>query len=118
MPARTCLTINDLAGMAARYGAPVEDVLLIAVNLYGISSAQGRHRARVKVRLVSAPDVTWTVIVPLNARGSPFTLVDQDLYFGEDLVARVTRIAAEGAFGGYFRDGGGAATLNPNARSR
>ncbi|MEU4007185.1 hypothetical protein AB0H30_01645 [Streptomyces pseudogriseolus] len=41
---------------ALRHGVPVEDVLLIAVNLYGITSDQDRHRARVNLRLVRRPD--------------------------------------------------------------
>ena len=31
-----------------RYGAPAEDALLIAINLFGVSSAGGSHRARVQ----------------------------------------------------------------------
>jgi hypothetical protein len=112
------LTFEDVATVALRYGVPVEDALLIAVNLYGISSDQNRHRARVTVRLTSRSDVPWMVIVPLNAVQSPFNLIGSDLYLGGDLVATVCRIDADEAVGGYFRDDGRAATLNPNARSR
>ena len=59
---------------AARYAVPVEDALLISINLHGISSVIPRHRARVLVRLATAPSVTWQVIVPLNAAHSPFRL--------------------------------------------
>ncbi|MDG4793485.1 hypothetical protein [Micromonospora sp. WMMD1082] len=58
------------------------------------------------------------VIVPLNAVGSPFRLQGQDLYLRESLVGTVQRMDADEAVGGYFRDDGRAATLNPNARSR
>jgi hypothetical protein len=58
------------------------------------------------------------VIVPLNALSSPFRLVAQDLYLGEDLIGHVRRIDSDEPVGGYFRNGGRAATLNPNARSR
>ncbi|HUZ51401.1 MAG TPA: radical SAM protein [Streptosporangiaceae bacterium] len=112
------LRLDELARLAARYGVPVEDALLIAVNLYGISSDKNRHRARVTVRLESEPDVPWMVIVPLNTVQSPFRIVAQDLYLGDELVGRVRRIDADEAVGGYFRNGGHAATLNPNARSR
>lgn len=115
---RIALEIDEVAKLAARYGVPTEDALLIAVNLYGISSDQNRHRARVTVTLASEPDVPWMVIVPLNAAESPFSLTGQDLHLGDELVGRVRRIDADEAVGGYFRDGGRAATLNPNARSR
>jgi hypothetical protein len=114
----TTMTFDNVARMALHYGVPIEDTLLIALNLHGIASDQNKHRARVTVRLASAPNVSWMVIVPLNASQSPFNLVGQDLRLGEDLVAQVDRIDADEAVGGYFRDNGRAATLNPNARSR
>lgn len=115
---QACLGVDEVARLAARYDVPIEDALLIALNLYGISSDQERHRARVTVRLATEPNVPWIVIVPLNARDSPFRLSDHDLYLGDQPVGRVCRIDADEAVGGYFRDNGRAATLNPNARSR
>lgn len=112
------LSLTDVAGLAAQHAVPVEDALLISVNLYGIASEHQRHRARVHLRLRCVPEVPWMVIVPLNAVGSPFQLVGDDLLLDGELVAGVERIDADEAVGGYFRDGGRTATLNPNARSR
>ncbi|MEU7080949.1 hypothetical protein ABZ938_24580 [Streptomyces sp. NPDC046409] len=47
--------LHDLEQTALRHKVPVEDVLLIAVNLYGITSAQDRHRARVNPASCAAP---------------------------------------------------------------
>jgi hypothetical protein len=58
------------------------------------------------------------VIIPLNVAGSPFTLRGEELYLKDDLIGHVRRIDADEAVGGYFRNDGRAATLNPNARSR
>jgi hypothetical protein len=119
MAARTVsLAFDDIARLAVRYDVPVEDALLVAVNLYGISSDQKRHRARVTVTLASEPDTSWMVIVPLNVMGSPFVLRDDELFVGERPIGHVRRIDADEAVGGYFRNSGRAATLNPNARSR
>jgi len=115
---RAHLTLPEVQRMAVAHGVPVEDALLIAINLFGISSVHGRHRARVSVRLVSRPDVAWMVIVPLNAEASPFVLLGDELTLAGVPVGAVERVAADEAVGGYFRDGGLAATLNPNARSR
>ncbi|MEU6234190.1 hypothetical protein [Kitasatospora sp. NPDC047058] len=112
------LTLPAIRAMAEHHGVPVEDALLIAINLYGISSAHGRHRARISVRLTTRPDVAWMVIVPLNAAASPFRLVGDELSLGGEVVGTIDRVSADEAVGGYFRDGGRAATLNPNARSR
>lgn len=117
-PDRPSITLEQVERSALRYGVPIEDALLIAINLYGISSEQNRHRARLAVRLSRMPRVPWQVIVPLNAASSPFHLHGEELTVHGQLVAHVERIDADEAVGGYFRDGGRAATLNPNARSR
>ncbi len=103
-------SMGQIERLAVEHGVPVEDVLLIAINLYGISSTEKRHRARVAVRLVSAPQVAWQVIVPLNVDGSPLELCGENLMIQGQLVAHVERIDADEAVGGYFRDGGRAAT--------
>lgn len=117
-PPNVKLDIDEVARLAARYEVPVEDGVLIALNLYGISSDHCQHRARVSITIASAPEASWKVIVPLNAVGSPFQIRDHDLYLGQQHIGAVQRIDADEAVGGYFRDGGRAATLNPNARSR
>lgn len=114
----TRLTFDEITCLALRYGVPVEDVLLLAVNLFGISSDQQRHRARLTIRLTREPEVPWMVIVPLNAADSPFRLREEELFIDREVVGQVQRIDADEAVGGYFRDDGRAATINPNARSR
>jgi hypothetical protein len=114
----SAVSVSSVRALAERHEVPVEDVLLIAVNLWGVSSAHQRHRARVTVRLSSRPEVAWMAIVPLNARRSPFSLRGLDLFLGEERVGQVGGIDTDEALGGYFRDNGRAATLNPNGRSR
>ncbi|MEV6598817.1 hypothetical protein AB0M36_18435 [Actinoplanes sp. NPDC051346] len=115
----TVCSTADLDKLALQHQVPVEDALLLAINLYGISSRQNRHRARLAVRLARHPSVAWHVIVPLNAVTSPFRVHPSgDLALGDSIVGHVERIDADEAVGGYFRDDGRAATLNPNARSR
>jgi hypothetical protein len=111
--------LRDIEREALAHDVPIEDALLIAVNLFGISSEhRDRHRARVMLRLVRSPGHAWQVIVPLNRPASPFRLHGSDLVVDGRVVAHVEGIDADEAVGGYFRDGGRAVTLNPNARSR
>lgn len=111
--------LRDLERSAILHGIPVEDALLIAVNLFGISSDhRERNRARVRLRLTRQPATPWQLIVPLNRPNSPFVLRGDELLLDGVTVAQVERIDADEAVGGYFRNDGKAATLNPNARSR
>ncbi len=112
------VAVERLERSALQYGVPIEDLLLMAINLYGVFSGQDRHRARLSVRLVRQPGVPWQVIVPLNAAASPFELHAGELSLQGKLIAHVERVDADEAVGGYFRNDGKAATLNPNARSR
>ena len=110
--------MTEVGRLARAYQLPIEDAILIALNLYGVSSDRGRRRARLTVRLSSAPKPAWLVIVPLNVDESPFHLVDDELRLGGEVVASVEQVSADEAVGGYFRNNGYSATLNPNARSR
>ncbi|MGW4412388.1 radical SAM protein [Nonomuraea sp. NPDC004702] len=112
------LSMAHVEACALAHDVPVEDVLLIAINLLGISSTQPRNRARLTLRLARSPRRAWMVIVPLNQAASPFHLHDRELVLDGVTVAEVDRIDADDAVGGYFRRGGRALTLNPNARSR
>lgn len=112
------LTCDDVDALALRYDVPRGDVLLIALNLFGALSDKPRNRARLRIRLRDEPSVAWHVIVPLNVAESPFRIRAEELTLHDRIVGSVERADADEAVGGYFRDGGRAATVNPNARSR
>lgn len=103
MPAATSectehLTLREITALAVCYDVPIEDALLIAVNLFGIASEHRRHRARVTIRLTIEPEVPWMVIVPLNAVESPFSLRGEELSIGADVVGQVRRSANSASF--------------------
>lgn len=112
------IDLDHITALSHRHNVPVEDTLLVAINVYGISSERRRNRARITVRLTSAPETPWLLVVPLNADQSPFRLNGDELSLGDHVIGHVHRVAADEAVGGYFRNGGLCATLNPNARSR
>lgn len=111
-------TLRDAERLARQYQVPIEDVLLIALNLYGVDSLDGHNRARLTVSLTTAPHERFLVVVPLNRAGSPFRLYGTELTLDGSVVAEVHSVDADAAIGGYFRAGGEVLTLNPNARSR
>jgi len=113
------MRLEDFERLASLYGVDLDEVLLLALNLHGIWSTLPRHRARLRLRVATVQATPWLVIVPLNRSRSPFRLDGETVRAGCGApVATVTRVEADDAVGGYFRDQGRALTLNPNARSR
>ncbi len=110
--------LDEIGRLALRYDVPIEDAILIALNLHGADSAEGHNRARLTLSLTRAPDDRFLVVVPLNRADSPFRLHGDVLVLDGEPVAHVHRVDADAAVGGYFRAGGDVVTLNPNARSR
>jgi hypothetical protein len=110
--------LDQIGRLALRYDVPIEDAVLIALNLYGVDSLEGHNRARLTISLTRAPDERFLVVVPLNRPNSPFLLCGDALLLDGVPVAEVHRVDADAAIGGYFRADGEVVTLNPNARSR
>jgi hypothetical protein len=106
--------------LASDHDVAWTDLLLIALNVYGIRTPAG---ARVRIDL-HAPDEPEPrlVVVPSGRPESPFELVGGALVVEGREVARVDRTVADDAVPGYLRCWDGerwrAATLNPNSRSR
>jgi hypothetical protein len=111
-------TLDEAGRLARQYRVPIEDVLLIALNLHGVDSFEAHNRARLTLSLTRAPDDRFLIVVPLNRSGSPFRLYGDALTLDGQAIARVHSVDADAAIGGYFRAGGEVITLNPNARSR
>lgn len=96
------------------------DLLLIAINVYGIRDPLG---ARVRLYVTMTGDHgERLVVVPGGQQRSPFELVDDELRVDGEVVAKVRRALTDDAVPGYLRCWDGsrwrAATLNPNSRSR
>src|SRR5215211_5325330 len=110
--------LDEVDRLARRHRVPIEDVLLIALNLYGVDSIEAHNRARLTLSLTRAPDERFLVVVPFNRTDSPFRLYEDTLTLDGAPVAQIRSVDADAAIGGYFRAGGKVLTLNPNARSR
>ncbi len=109
--------LDEVGRLARRYQVPIEDVILIALNLHGVDSFEAHNRARLTLSLTRAPDDRFLVVVPLNRPDSPFRLYGDTLTLDDEVVAEVHSVDADAAIGGYFR-AVGVLTLNPNPRSR
>lgn len=106
--------------LASGYDVAFTDLLLLALNVYGIRTPAG---ARVRLELRLLDEVTpRLIVVPSGRAASPFELVGDELRVEGCWVADVERRVADDAVPGYLRCWDGerwrAATLNPNSRSR
>ncbi len=106
--------------LAADYDVAWTDLLLLALNVHGLSTPVG---ARVRLDL-QLPDEAESrlLVVPSGRADSPFELAGDKLLVQGRWVADVGRGVVDDAVPGYLRCWDGtrwrAATLNPNSRSR
>jgi hypothetical protein len=104
---------------ADRWGIAPADVILIAINLFGIDSPTGTNRARLLVDLERVVGDPFHVIVPTNRMTSPLKERGRMLWLARsNPLGRLIQPSSDDAIGGYFRGDGTVITLNPNARSR
>lgn len=107
-------------GLAREHDVAWTDLVLVAVNLYGIRTPLGA-RIRLLVRVAGERE-SRVVVVPSGRPDSPFELVEDRLCVDGRTLAHVERRAVDDAVPGYLRCWDGrawrAATVNPNARSR
>lgn len=103
---------------ASEFGVPIEDVLLILLNYYGVATNIGSPRTRLFLRLSTQPDDPVFLILAFSRKGSPFEVEGQELFFQGNSIGTVFGEEDDDALLGYFRNGRNALTLNSNARSQ
>jgi hypothetical protein len=106
--------------LAADYEVAWTDLLLLALNVYGIRTPIGA-RVRLDLQLPDEPE-SRLIVVPSGRNDSPFVLENNRLRAYGRWIADVGRGVVDDAVPGYLRCWDGtrwrAATLNPNSRSR
>lgn len=103
---------------AAKWGLPVEDVLLIALNACGVDSTLDKPRMRFRLRLHTRPGDQRYLILSLGRRTSPFTLTEDAIWLGGEPIADVDALEDDDAVLAYWRNDRRVMTLNSNARSQ
>jgi hypothetical protein len=111
------IALAPLEKLSTACGIPLQDLQLMSLNLFGISSNIGDGRARMELRLDLDPRTEWHVIVPTNMSTSPFRLENDVLFLNEDRISTARLIEHDDARLGYLRAAGQVMTLNTNRRS-
>ncbi|MBM7789564.1 hypothetical protein [Tenggerimyces flavus] len=108
----------DAHELAKRYGVCFDDVLMIALNVFGARSDPGFPRARMLMHLRSRPEEPLRQGLPLARANSPFLVRGDQLFFDNQLIADLEEVEHDDALWGYFRNHCRVLVLNSNARSQ
>lgn len=104
--------------IAGEYHIPIEDVLLIALNRYGLCANIQDKRIRFKLRLNTYEEVFYLAVC-INTYPSPFTIENRNrLCLDGETVGEIIDIEKDTCDATYFRRNMTALTLNSNMRSQ
>lgn len=104
--------------LASQYGIPIEDVILIALNRYGIIADVEDKRIRFKIKLDSTDEVFYFAIC-VNTYPSPFQLIKgSELFLNDEKIGYIFDIEKDTCDSTYFRRNKTELTLNSNKRSQ
>lgn len=112
------INISYLRQLANRHFTPLEDVLLIAVNRYGICADVPDKRLRFKLKLDTLDELFYMAVC-VNTYPSPFRMeTNGDLTLRGDKVGVVIDVEEDTCDTTYFRRNKTELTLNSNMRSQ
>lgn len=110
--------LNYFLEVSNKYSFPLIDVLMIAINRYGINASIPDQRIRFKIIWKDDVDKElFYLAVCVNTDTSPFFLSDNKIFCEDTYVADVFDIEKDTCDSTYFRRNHTALTLNSNARS-
>ena len=107
---------TDADELAQKYGYSIVDVLLIAINRYGVRADREDKRIRFKLKLDLYYE-KYYMAVCVNTCDSPFVLVDNMLLLNEKVIGEIFEIEKDTCDTTYFRRNKTELTLNSNKRS-
>lgn len=108
----------DARTYADSYGVPVEDILMIALNIMGVWSDLPYPRMRFKNSFAHIPEDYFYTIVSLGRKTSPFFLTEDSITFAGEMLFNVSGLENDDVVSYYYRNACQELTLNSNARSK
>ncbi|WP_286265363.1 radical SAM protein [Brooklawnia propionicigenes] len=119
------MSLEELRFYADRHSIPVEDVVFIALNFFGLNWDVEFNRMRTALRLSEDSRFSearaldeWNYYLALPVRpDSPFRLENGDLLLGSDLVGRTFGATEDYCDSHYQRRMGTCLNINPNTRT-
>ena len=108
---------HDLVNLSKEFDVPVEDILFIALNRYGVMYDTEDNRIRFYLKLNTLNE-TFFFAVCVNTYPSPFSIVGKELFLSDEKVGDLIGIEKDTCTSTYFRKGHSAMTVNSNSRSQ
>lgn len=108
---------EDLKLLAKEFDVPVEDVLFIALNRYGVMYDTEDNRIRFYLKLNTLNEEFFFAVC-VNTYPSPFSIFGKELFLDGEKVGDLSRIEKDTCTSTYFRKGNTAMTINSNSRSQ
>lgn len=120
------ITIEQIKELANAYRAPLEDVLFITLNRFGVNMDVTYNRMRMAFHLSSADplfsyacqldDLDYYFALPVNHQ-SPFRISEQRLYLQDYAIGRTIGATEDYCDSHYPRRRGTSLNINPNSRT-
>ncbi|MGN1227404.1 MAG: hypothetical protein ACI4TX_02050, partial [Christensenellales bacterium] len=107
---------RELEFLSEKYGMDKTEILMIALNRFGVMNDTKEHRIRLTLRF-NGLDEDYFFAINVNTMVSPFTLVNEDLYFDGKQIAKVVERERDTCMLSYFRRNKTELTINSNRRN-
>lgn len=111
--------LNYFKELSEYYNVPLQDVISIAINRYGIICKDvSDNRLRFDLNILDNDNKMFFAVCVNTYSDSPFLLKDSKLYLDSDVIAKVSNIEKDTCTSTYFRNNKKAITFNSNSRSK
>ena len=108
---------KDLENLSKEFDVPVEDILFIALNRYGVVYDTEDNRIRFYLKLNTLNEEFFFAVC-VNTYPSPFSIKGNELFLDNMKVGDLIGIEKDTCTSTYFRKGHSAMTVNSNSRSQ
>ena len=103
--------------LSEKYSIPIEDIIFISLNRYGVRANIDDNRIRFKLKLISHEEIFYFAVC-VNTYNSPYEIVDNAFLLNGQVIANIIDIEKDTCDTTYFRRNNTELTLNSNMRSQ
>lgn len=109
--------VGEASVLSERFQIPLQDVILTALNVSGVSSHIPEKRIRFRLTPSGTQKDFYFAISVDTTNPTPFRLENQTIYLADEKIGNVSFVENDTCNDNYFRRNGTELTLNTNSRS-